>query len=141
MIRTLGNKALHYPFVFDVIRVALGIFLFLKGIEFIKDGVAMEEIVKNSRVPGFGFILVHQVAFAYLVGGILISIGLITRLASFFILLIYFGMLINGNTEYGLYSVYYDKVMAVIMTIVLVFYVIYGSGYYSVSHYMGRHKT
>lgn len=141
MIRTLQkNTFFHYPFVFDVLRVFFGAVLVYKGIEFLNSDL-MELAVNNSANKGMAFILVHHVTFTLIVGGALIAFGLITRLAALFQLLLYVGMLVNANTDVGLYSVYQERIFAIFAIIISIFFVFYGSGYYSLDHYLKRRKT
>ncbi|HZY40223.1 MAG TPA: DoxX family protein [Mucilaginibacter sp.] len=76
----------HHPKVLDLIRVALGIFLFLKGLAFMDNTAYLKDMIENQNVvhfsPGILIALVYYVTFAHLVGGVLIMLGVLTRFAS-----------------------------------------------------------
>ena len=128
----------HQPFVFDLMRIVLGIAIFYKGILFVQDGEALNLIIERSRIGGFAFILEHHVAFTLLVGGILIALGLITRIAVLFQFPVFLGVILNQHAQYGLYSVYSELGFALIITLVLMVFLVLGSGTFSVDHAMRR---
>ena len=84
----------HHPRWIELLRIALGIILFLKGFLFIQDTESLVEMLKNSRFEWVSFALAHYVAFAHLVGGVMIAIGLLTRLAVAFQIPILLGAVI-----------------------------------------------
>src|SRR5215213_11404014 len=86
----------HHPKYLDILRIALGIFLRLKGIEFANNTAALTESM-GSRISFNSFlvsILIQYTIFAHIIGGLLIAVGLMTRLASFLQIPILLGALI-----------------------------------------------
>ncbi len=75
----------HHPRFLDLIRMALGIFLLLKGMAFMDNTAYLMDLIVNQNVVyvSYGFLeaLVYYIVFAHMVGGILIAIGALTRLA------------------------------------------------------------
>jgi putative oxidoreductase len=75
----------HHPKVLDLIRIALGVFLLLKGLAFMDNTAYLQDLIENQNVvhfpPGILMAVVYYVTFAHLVGGILIILGTLTRLA------------------------------------------------------------
>ncbi len=130
----------HHPMWLDIIRIFLGIAVFIKGIYFIQNSEALLQIMQNSRISGWTFIVEHQVAFTYLVGGILIAIGLITRVAIVFALIVFFGSIFSYFTHTGFFSVYSDLAFSIVVFVLLIFYLIWGPGKFSVDAYMRAHK-
>jgi uncharacterized membrane protein YphA (DoxX/SURF4 family) len=130
----------HHPQWMDIIRVLLGIAIFIRGIYFIHNPDALLEILDNSKISGWTFIVEHHVAFTYLVGGILIAIGLITRIAIIFELPVFFGSIFCCLTNRGFFSVFSDFTFSVIMFILLLFFLIWGPGRFSVDGYMKRDR-
>jgi uncharacterized membrane protein YphA (DoxX/SURF4 family) len=130
----------HHPMIIDFIRIFLGIAIFIKGIFFIQNSEALIEILHQSNMMGWAFILEHQVAFTYLVGGIFIAIGLLTRIAILFELLVFFGSIYCSLTQTGFFSVFSDIVFSFVIFGLLIFYLIWGSGKFSVDAYMRSHK-
>jgi putative oxidoreductase len=132
---------IHHPMWLDIIRIFLGIAIFIKGIFFIQNSDALLEIMQHSRIKGWAFIVEHQVAFTYLVGGILIAIGLLTRIAIAFSLLVFFGSIFCCLTDTGFFSVYSDLAFSVVVFVLLIFYMVWGPGKFSVDTYMKNHKN
>src|SRR5690606_3282672 len=67
----------------DLVRIFLGLGLFVRGVLFIADPEAYLALVPTA---GEGFFLshlaVHLVALAHLGGGVLLALGLLTRLSA-----------------------------------------------------------
>ena len=76
---------MHHAKWLDIIRIVLGILILSKGISFVSDTEALRQLFIQKSVYGFSGLmlmtLTHIVAFAHLVGGVLIIIGLVTRFA------------------------------------------------------------
>ena len=130
----------HHPMWVDVIRILLGVAIFIKGIHFIQNSDALLEIMQSSRIKGWAFIVEHQVAFTYLVGGILIAMGLLTRVAIAFALLVFFGSIFCCITQTGFFSVFSDLAFSIVVFVLLIFFMIWGPGKFSVDAYMRIHK-
>ena len=128
----------HHPKWMDIVRILLGIAIFIKGIIFIQNPHALLEILDNSSISGWTFIVEHHVAFTYLVGGILISIGLITRVAIIFELPVFFGSIYCSLTHHGFFSVFTDLAFSIVMFILLLVFLVWGPGNFSVDSYMKK---
>lgn len=130
-----ANAHTYYPL--DLVRVALGVFLFLKGVEFMTSHEQMAEIVRPfQEMPG-GMILLHYIAPAHFVGGFLIVVGLLTRWAVFAQLPILLGAVLTNflgemNTS--------NLILAIIALLVCIFFLVYGSGKHSADYYLKMQK-
>src|SRR5690606_32023251 len=69
----------HHPQWLDILRIALGIIIFVKGISFIADTDSVIRTLNNTAFQPNAWAVIHYVAFAHLVGGIFIAFGLLTR--------------------------------------------------------------
>ncbi|QED37529.1 DoxX family protein [Antarcticibacterium arcticum] len=131
-IRSLNkwaNAHTYYPL--DLLRVALGVFFFIKGIHFISQSQTLIELI--SPLEGFAgaMLIIHYVAPAHLVGGILIAFGLLTRWAVLVQIPILIGaILINFVGE----MVPADLLIAVIVLLISIFFIFYGSGKHSADY-------
>ena len=126
-----ANAHTYYPL--DLLRVALGIFFFLKGIQFISQTHMLTELIGTLRGYGGVMLAVHYIAPAHLVGGFLIAFGLLTRWALIAQLPILLGaILINflGVMDLG------NLLLAVVITAISIFFIFYGSGKHSVDYYL-----
>ncbi len=133
----------HHPIWIDYVRIALGLFILYKGILFIADTDALMEISQSVDLAFFSLALAHYVAFAHLVGGILIAMGLVTRLAIIFQLPILFFAVFFVNIRQGFVSVSnnLEFEISLIVFILLIVFLIYGSGRLSVDHWMRSHPN
>lgn len=131
----------HHPRWIDFIRIALGLFIFYKGVIFISDKSSLMNMMNNVDTALFNMAMVHYVAFAHLFGGILIAMGLLTRLAIAFQLPILLVAVFLVNINMGFFSVANNlefEISLLVLILLLVFF-IYGSGKFSVDEYMKRH--
>ncbi|MBX0331785.1 DoxX family protein [Pontibacter sp. HSC-14F20] len=128
----------HHPVWVDFLRMALGIFLFVKGVMFIQDTEALQNIMHNSQFQWVSFGMAHYVAFAHLVGGLLIAMGLVTRIAILFQLPILLGAVFFINPQRGFYSENTELWSSIIVLILLVVFLILGSGRLSVDNLISR---
>jgi putative oxidoreductase len=124
----------------DYIRVGLGLFLMMKGIWFVQDTEAIHNILRNSTFPWVSIGLAHYVAFAHLVGGLLIAIGLITRVAILFQIPILLGAVFFINSERGFYTENSELWISLIVLVLLIFFLIVGSGKLSVDRMIRKPK-
>ncbi len=75
----------HHPKFLDIIRIALGVFLLFKGLAFMENSNYLKEVIENQTVfdvsSGLLMAMVYYVTFVHLVGGVLIALGILTRLS------------------------------------------------------------
>lgn len=74
----------HTYFPVDFLRMALGVFLFSKGVSFITNIQYLTDLLSpNDNADGemFSMFIVHYIASAHFLGGILIFFGLLTKWA------------------------------------------------------------
>lgn len=128
----------HHPAWVDFIRMLLGMFLFVKGVVFIQDTQALQSIMNNSQFGWVSFGMAHYVAFAHLVGGLLIAMGLITRVAILFQIPILLGAVFFINPQRGFYSQNTELWSSLIVLVLLIFFLVWGSGRYSIDHLIRR---
>ncbi len=133
----------HHPQWIDFVRIILGLFILYKGILFISDTNALLAMMKTADLQFVNLGLAHYVAFAHLVGGILIAMGLVTRFAILFQIPILFVAVFLVNVQPGFLSASNNLEFGIslIVLILLVVFLIYGSGKFSVDSWMKKHPT
>jgi uncharacterized membrane protein YphA (DoxX/SURF4 family) len=125
-----ANRHTYYPL--DLLRIALGIFLLYKGLYFMGNTQMLMELFKPFQNMVGGMILMHYVAPAHLIGGLLIAFGLLTRWAVIGQLPIIFGaVLINFIGEMNANNL----ILSLVILILCVFFLFYGSGKNSADYY------
>lgn len=130
-----ANAHTYYPL--DLLRIGLGVFLFMKGIDFMSNQAQMAEVIKPfQNLPGGMFIL-HYIVPAHFVGGFLIVVGLLTRWAALAQLPILIGaVLVNFLGEMNSTNL----ILATITLMVCLFFLFYGSGKHSMDYYFKMQK-
>ena len=133
----------HHPQWIDFVRIILGLFILYKGILFISDTNALLSIMKSADLQFVNLGLAHYVAFAHLVGGLLIAMGLLTRFAILFQLPILLVAVFLVNAQQGFLTVSnnLEFPISVITLILLITFLIYGSGKFSIDNWMKNHPT
>ena len=72
----------HHPKWLDFLRIALGLALLIKGVEFADNMNKLLNLMSGLPFGNFMMImLAHYVLFAYMLGGLLLATGLLTRFA------------------------------------------------------------
>jgi putative oxidoreductase len=126
----------------DIVRIALGLLIFFKGIALISNNAASQDLILQNNVFGFtgmlASLIIHIVAFAHLVGGIFITIGLLTRFAVVIQIPILLGAIFFVNLAKGFTMLNSELWLSVIVLLLLVLFWIVGSGPLSVDENMKR---
>ena len=124
-----ANKHSYYSL--DILRIAFGIFLFAKGLSFMNNSQILIDLIKPIQNWGSSMFVVHYVASAHLIGGIMIIFGLLTRWAVAGQLPIIIGaVLINFAGEMNTQNL----ILSLSVLVLCLFFFLYGSGKHSVDY-------
>ena len=128
----------HHPKFLDIIRIALGIFLLLKGLGFMDNTASLKSMIENqtdiSVSSGVLMALVYYVTFVHLVGGTLIALGILTRFSAIMQIPVVFGAVFFINVLQSPFNT--DLVSSVAALIFLVVFAVIGSGKLSLENYL-----
>ncbi|MEN0052255.1 MAG: DoxX family protein [Mucilaginibacter sp.] len=130
----------HHPKILDLVRIALGVFLLLKGIAFMDNTAYLKSLIDDQNVinlsPTLLMILVYYVTFAHMVGGILIAVGILTRLGCIIQIPIVLGaVFLTGIFQEPINAMAWPSITALIL---LVLFLILGSGPISLDNYLSK---
>lgn len=135
----------HHAKWLDMIRIVLGLLILTKGISFASDTAAQRDWMVNSGTFAFSglmaMVVVHTVALAHIVGGALIAMGLITRLAVVVQIPILLGAVFFVNLTKGFSPLNSELWLSLLVLMLLILLWIVGSGPYSVDHWMKEHRS
>ena len=121
----------HTSIGLDVLRIALGIFLFWKGIEFAGQTKELAHLIAPNDHDAAPLILAHYIAMSHFAGGILVTVGLLTRLSIAFQWPVLLGaVIINFTGTMDPLAL----TQAVAALIVATFFLVVGSGKHSVDY-------
>ena len=130
-----ANRHTYYPL--DILRIALGVFLFYKGVYFMSNLPLLLELYEPVKPVLGDMLLVHYIAPAHFVGGVLIVFGLLTRWAIIAQLPILIGaVLINFIGEMNTTNL----LISSSVLLICIFFLFYGSGKHSVDKYLKMQK-
>lgn len=121
----------------DLVRIYLGIGLFVRGALFVGDvGLSVEELM-GGAAPSFGSAaLMHYVTLAHLVGGIFLALGLLTRLAAAVQVPILFGAVFIIHFRDGLLTADQSLEFSALVLFLLLVLAVFGAGRWSADHYL-----
>ena len=130
----------HVDIVIDLVRMYLGVGLFVKGLYFLMHKEEMLKLLEgpDSVVFAQGAVA-HYVIPVHLVGGLLLAIGLLTRLAALAQMPILIGAVFYLWLPQALFFEQrqsFEFAALVLFLLVLIF--VYGGGRFSVDHLLTR---
>ncbi len=137
-ISDAGKRQAPQPKWLTLFRVALGFILFWKGISFIHDSSRLEEMVHSTGIGLFDTNVQTVsliITYVHLLGGFLIAVGLRTRLAALVQIPIVIVAIIFVNMKAGMSVSNMELVLSVIVLILLIVFIIKGSGVFSADEY------
>ena len=128
----------HHPAVLDCLRILLGIFLLLKGVAFMQNTAYLRDILIQQNTISFSTlelsIIIRYVTFIHMVGGLLIVLGILTRLSCLLqlpVLIAAFFMLDMFKSPLNS-----DLWLTIITSFLLVIFIITGSGPLSLDRFL-----
>ena len=124
----------HHPKWMDFIRIALGIFLLWKGIEFADNMNKLMALMNDLPFGNFMMImLAHYVLFAHILGGVLLTTGLLTRFACVIqIPILLVALFLNIFNQFSEIS------LSLLVLALLIYFLIIGSGRWSLDWYINK---
>ena len=139
-IETWGNT--HHPIALDPMRIALGLFLLFKGASFMQNSYPVHAIIANQNIISLSdsilMNMVYVVAIIHMIGGMMIALGVVTRIASLIQIPILAGaviflqsMNVHDNT---------NMVISIVALVLLVMFSVVGSGKLSIEKVMQNSK-
>ena len=126
-----GNR--HHPKWMDIVRIALGIFLCYKGVDFLLHMSKLINLMPNRTSFGdFAYTLAGQyVVFAHILGGIFLVLGLFTRFACIIQIPILLGAVIFVNSNREMLQPYSELLFSILILLLLIYFLIIGDGPWS----------
>jgi uncharacterized membrane protein YphA (DoxX/SURF4 family) len=122
------NKSLKWLIV---LRVALGIMLFLRGIQFIYDDSLVKQLFHEQEFLREYFWLQTMIPWAHLLGGFLIILGVYTRLAVIVQMPIVAGAIFFTSKLKEPAHVYSSLTFAIVVFALLIVFLFIGDGAFS----------
>jgi len=122
-----------------VLRIYLGIALFVRGIVFLRDTSPLNQMLADSWFTPY--LLAHAVVMAHLSGGILLAVGCYTRLAAAVQIPLLAGAVFFVHLHEGLLGPSQSLELSALVLVALIVYAIFGSGPLSLDYLMRRQRV
>lgn len=118
----------HHPQWLDLIRIALGAFLCYKGVDFLMNMGTMLDLITNRMSFGSftSMLMSNYIAFAQILGGILLILGALTRFACLIQIPILLGAIFFVNSD--LYRPFSAMMLPIIVLLLLIMFLVIGNG-------------
>ena len=124
----------HHPKWMDIVRIALGIFLCYKAIDFLNNMSDLVNLMSHKTSFGsFTYILAgHYAVFAHLLGGILLILGVLTRFACLIQIPVLLGAIFFVGSNGDMLRPYSELFLSILVLLLLIYFLIAGNGPWSV---------
>lgn len=123
----------HHPKWIDILRIALGVFLLIKGVEF-ANSMSTTMNLMSRQTPFDDFMLIilfHYMVFAHILGGFLLAAGMLTRFACIIQIPVLIGAIIFINLSAQILRPFSELFLSILVLILLIYFLIVGSGPWS----------
>ena len=116
----------------EVVRIFLGIALFIRGIFLWNDPASLSIFIDESGFPG----LLQYITFAHIIGGLMLTVGFLTRLAALIQIPILTGAVFVVHLREGLASPEQSLELAALVLFLLLIIFAFGPGKWSIDYRM-----
>jgi uncharacterized membrane protein YphA (DoxX/SURF4 family) len=126
----------NHDLAYSIIRMFLGAALFVRGLILLSDPAAISELAGlNNLYWWFSYITI-----IHLVGGLLLTVGLLTRISALLQIPILAGAVFFIHLDQGLMTGAQSLELSVLVLVLLILYFIFGSGTLSLDHFFAGRK-
>ncbi len=125
----------------DFLRVYLGLALLAKGISFIRQGTVLFDAVQQTQLGFSDGMIAHYVVLAHVGGGLLLALGLVTRLAAAIQIPVLAGAVLLVHGKEGLFTPQMTLEFTILVLALLVLFTVAGGGPLSVDHWLHRRSA
>ena len=127
----------HREYWLDCVRIYLGLGLFARGLLLITNtspGYFVDLMQRSGQSWLTNGMLLHYVMIAHFVGGLLLTIGFLTRIAALVQIPILFGAVFFIHQQDGLFALGQSLEFSALVLFLLCVFVVSGAGKLSVDH-------
>ncbi len=120
----------------EILRIYLGIGLFMKGIHFMINPQDLVFFMTQGQITFIETFISHYVISAHLVGGLLMTVGLLTRIGASIQIPVLFGALGFVHLNEKLFSTNQNIEFTALVLVLLIMYSLVGSGNISMDYHV-----
>jgi putative oxidoreductase len=132
----------HNPRWLVIVRIGLGLFLFAKGINFMRDTTLLDQLLygRANGAENETHWLPLAITWANLLGGFMLMVGLGTRLIALLQIPILIGAIIFINSQKGGFQSGNELGLAILSLVLVIFFLIEGGGRLSLDAYLNNNR-
>ena len=131
---TAGTPQIDRDLAYSLMRIYVGIALFIRGWIFLSDPSAITQLSGAQTVYWWYAYIIG----AHLIGGLLMALGILTRSAALIQMPILIGAIVFIHFDKGLMTVGQSLELAVLVLALLIVFALFGSGRFAVGSLMTR---
>ncbi|NUM82056.1 DoxX family protein [bacterium] len=132
----------HRDLCFELLRIYLGLGLLAKGIFFISQTEFLSRLMMEAgEFQAMTTMVVHYVALAHITGGLMLVIGMGTRLAAAMQIPVLFGAVFFIHFKEGVFTTGQNLEFSALVLFLLILIFIYGSGRWSLDYSLEHKKA
>ncbi|MCF8341513.1 MAG: DoxX family membrane protein [Chitinophagaceae bacterium] len=131
----------HFPIWLLALRVFLGLALFLRGIQFIKNDSLLQQVITHSAFLQTYPWLHLTIPWFHLLGGILILLGVFTRFAAALQIPVLIGALFFVQQDSNLFFGAFEIPFALLILVLLIVFAIKGDGFFSWKNLINKEQN
>jgi len=144
MEKTIDNKLTRWltekrHYSIEILRIMLGLIMCYKGYFFVENISEFYQMIEDDLQLN-SFIVAHYVVGAHLVGGLMLILGLITRLASAIQIPVLMGAVFYANARTIFLAGDTELEYSLLVLVLLIVFFFYGGGKWSIDHRIIRYK-
>lgn len=121
----------HNTLASDMIRIFLGVALFVRGLLFLLNPDSLLALTQQQDLG----LLAYYVMFAHVAGGLLLAVGLWTRVAALIQIPILFGAVFRIHIREGLFTPTQSLELAALVLFLLILFFVIGPGKTSLDYH------
>lgn len=133
---TRNDNTLVYALL--LLRCALGILLWFKGLSYISHTPELEALIGTSRFANQAHWIAGYVTWSHFFGGVMILLGLFTRFAILVQLPVLIGAVFFVHAAHGVMTVDTQFGLSILVLVLLLFYFVKGPGPHSMDWHIKR---
>jgi putative oxidoreductase len=130
----------HHPVWLDYLRIILGLLIIVRCFSFAANQAVVTNFLLSHRLEYLTFMGAQYLILIGIGGGILIAFGVLTRFAALINLPIVIGTLFFVHVRGGLTFLNSDVFISLAVLILLLMYLVFGSGIISLDSYFTTHN-
>ena len=126
----------NHEFAYSLIRIILGVALFVRGLILLSNPAAISELAGENKLYWW----YSYITIIHIIAGLLLALGLITRIASLLQIPILVGAVFFIHMRQGLVTEGQSLELAALVLVLLIVYFLFSSSSLSLDNFLAKRK-